>query len=177
MEPTQTDFIMNSRYPKKISLMMISLIISLREKKDIAKNIYALRQILYEGVIKKKDNKEISPLKAINLILVSLNNELNTIEHSQDLSNSQRYLTAQDNQGDKIRKYKEFKESYQKNFKSFISDNFLGVLKIERTCSKKHDSYSFKHFYYLSFNCEFLAKYYNKNIILNYMQKTLDFIH
>ena len=165
MEPIQTDFIMNSRYPKKISLMMISLIISLREKKDIAKNIYALRQILYEGEIKKKDNKEISPLKAINLILVSLNNELNTIEHSQDLSNSQRYLTAQDNQGDKIRKYKEFKESYQKNFKSFISDNFLGVLKIERTCSKKHDSYSFKHFYYLSFNCEFLAKYYNKNII------------
>ena len=165
MEPIQTDFIMNSRYPKKISLMMISLIISLREKKDIAKNIYALRQILYEGVIKKKDNKEISPLKAINLILVSLNNELNTIEHSQDLSNNQKYLTVQDNQGDKIRKYKEFKESYQKNFKSFISDNFLGVLKIERTCSKKHDSYSFKHFYYLSFNCEFLAKYYNKNII------------
>ena len=165
MDQTQKDFIMKTKYPKKISLMMISLIASLKDKKDIAKNIYALRQILYEEGIKEKDNKEISPLKVIHLILASLNNELNTIDHSQDLSNSQRYLTAQDNQGDKIRKYNEFKEFYQNNFKSFISDNFLGVLKIKRTCSKKHDNYSFKHFLYISFNCEFLTKYYNKNII------------
>ena len=38
-------------------------------------------------------------------------------------------------------------------------------IKDKENMLKKHDNYSFKHFYYLSFNCEFLAKYYNKNII------------
>ena len=79
MDPIQTAFIMENKYPKKISLIMISLFSSLRDKKDISENIYVLRQILNEEGIKVKDNIEISPLKAINLILVSLNNELNTI--------------------------------------------------------------------------------------------------
>jgi len=165
MDPIQMDFIMETKYPKKISLIMISLILSLRDKKDIVENIYALRQILYEEGIEEKDNKEISPLKAINLILVSLNNELNTIEHNQNSSNNKKYFTTQNNQGDKIKKYKEFKESYQKNFKSFISDNFLGVLKIKRTCPNKHDNYSFNHFHYISFNCELLAQKYKRNIV------------
>jgi hypothetical protein len=162
---------------------MISLISSLRDRKDINDNIYALRQILFEEGIKEKDNIEISPLKAISVILVSLNNELNTVEHSQDLSNSQSYLTARSNQGDKSRKYKEFKELYQKNFKSFISDNFLGVLKIKRTCSNKHESYSFNHFHYISFNCELLVQNYKKNVVnvyecfncLNRSKMKLDF--
>ena len=138
MDPIKMAFIMETKYPKKISLIMISLVSSLRDKKDIAENIYALRQILYEEGIKVKDNIEISPLKAINLILVSLNNELNTIDHSQYSKNNKNYFTNQSKQGDRIGKYKEFKESYQKNFKSFISDNFLGVLKIKRTCSNKN---------------------------------------
>ena len=179
----QMSFIMETKYPKKISLIMISLISSLREKKDIGKNIYALRQILYEEGIKEKDNKEISPLKAINLILVSLNNELNTIEHSQGSSNNKRYNTTQSNQGDKIAKYNEFKEFYQKNFKSFISENFLGVLKIKRTCSNHHENYSFNHFHYISFNCELLVQNYRKNIMnvyecfncLNRSKMRLDF--
>ena len=165
MDPIQMDFIMETKYPKKISLIMISLILSLRDKKDIVENIYALRQILYEEGIEEKDNKEISPLKAINLILVSMNNELNTIEHNQNSSNNKKYFITQNNQGDKIKKYKEFKESYQKNFKSFISDNFLGVLKIKRTCPNKHDNYSFNHFHYISFNCELLAQKYKRNIV------------
>ena len=164
-DENQISYILETKYPKKISLMMISLLSSLRDKKDIAENVYALRQILYEEGIKEKDNKEISPLRAINLILVSLNNELNTIEHRQDLSNSQNYFSLINSQGDKDNKYKEFKEFYQKNFKSFISENFLGVLKIKRTCSNSHDSYSFNHFHFISFNCELLAKNYKKNII------------
>jgi len=183
MNPIQMAFIMETKYPKKISLIMTSLISSLRDKKDIAENIYALRQILYEEGIKVKDNKEISPSEAINLILVSLNNELNTIQHSQNLSNSKSYFNIQIKQGDKIGKYKEFKESYQKNFKSFISENFLGVLKIKRTCSNKHESYSFNHFHYISFNCELLAQKYKKNILnvyecfncLNRIKMKLDF--
>jgi hypothetical protein len=184
MDPIQMAFIMETNYPKKISLIMISLVSSLRDKKDIAENIYALRQILYEEGIKVKDNIEISPLKAINLILVSLNNELNTVEHNEDLSISQkRYLTTKDKPGDQIIKYKQFKELYQKHFKSFISENFLGVLKIRKTCSNKHDSYSFNHFHFISFNCELLAQNYRRNIVnvyecfnyLNNSKMRLDF--
>jgi serine/threonine protein kinase len=47
-DENQMAFILETEYPKKISLLMISLIASLRDKKDIAENIYALRQILFE---------------------------------------------------------------------------------------------------------------------------------
>ena len=182
-DENQISFLFETKYPKKISLIMISLISSLRDKKDIAENIYALRQILYEEGIREKDNKEISPIKAINLILISLNNELNTLEHRQDLTNSKGYLAIQINQGDKIKKYKEFQELYQSNFKSFISENFLGVLKIKKTCSNKHEGYSFNHFHFISFNCHLLAHNYGRNIVnvyecfncLNRSKMSLDF--
>ena len=49
--------------------------------------------------------------------------------------------------------YNEFNHSYKENFKSVISDNFLGVLKVTWTCDSCKTRYiSFERFFSITFN-------------------------
>ena len=92
---SEISLIMNAEFKKKIALIMISVLKSIKDNDKIENNIYALRKILNEEGIKEKDNEEISPLTALSFIIHSLNYELNTIinpEANQNKEKEEKYF-------------------------------------------------------------------------------------
>ena len=162
----EISLIMNAGFNKKISLIMISVIKSIKDNNKIENNIYALRKILNEEGIKEKDNEEISPLTALSFIINSLNYELNTIQNNQpNINNANNngeeqgnYLHEQDIAGEELKKLKEFNDKYINNYDSFISNNFYGTFKVIRRCMNNHTNYMFRRFNFISFNCDILCK-------------------
>ena len=142
--------IMETKYLKEVSLMMISIISSINDTKGLAEEIYFLRKMLYTQGIHKKDNIEITPSEAVNIIINSLNYELNEIAPKV---NSDSYLHVDASFGDENVKYQEFKKNNKKYFQSLISKNFVGALKIKRLCKKCNQHFfKFEKFHYISFN-------------------------
>ena len=157
--------IMKAGFNKKISLIMISVVKSIRDNANIEKNIYALRKILNEEGISKKDNEEISPLTALCFIIKSLNNELDDNKNKRE-PYKDNYLHNPDIPGEEIKKYTEFKNNY--NFNSFISHDFSGSFKIKRQCyNKNHKNYMFRIFNYIPFNCDILSSQVGNNVTIN----------
>ena len=149
--------IMETGYNKKIALIMISIVQSIRDNDKIDKNIFALRKILNEEGINKKDNEEISPLIALRFIINSLNYELDDNKNKGKEKAQGHYLHDPDIPGEEFEKYIEFKDKYENNFNSFISKNFSGTFKIIRKCYNNHTNYMFRIFNYIPFNCDFLC--------------------
>ena len=149
-----------TKYPKKIFLIMISIIKSIEDNDSVGESIYALRKILYEEGINLKDNIEISPLNAISSIIKSLNYELNEkeeISQNKEEKEDELYLHVKDLPGDQQKKYDEFINRYNFHFNSFISRNFLGILKVERQCKNNHKNYLFQGFHFVTFDCDFIC--------------------
>ena len=156
--PFKQSKLIESEYAKKISLNFIAINNSFNDKNCIEESIFDLRKNLNEEGIKEKDNKEILPSSALNVILNSLNYELNEIPplKGSDYSN---YLKDQCKPGEEKETYKQFIEHYKKNFKSIISKDFFGVLKTTRICNECNSCcYLFEKFYYINFNLEIFGK-------------------
>ena len=158
--------VMESQCPKKFSFIMIEIIQSIEEKigNNISDKIYDLRNILKE-TINKKDNEEISPLETINILLNSLNCELNEKFENMTKSQKKSYIHNPDVPGNEAKKYQEFVNDYNKIFNSFISINFQGVLKVARKCSINHINYLFRRFHFIPLNCDIIKNKLKKQTI------------
>ena len=169
--------IIDSKYVKKVALIMIAINNSFKDKTNIEENIFDLRKLLDEEGIKEKDNNEILPSSVINIILNSLNYELNEIPPIEGSFNSTK-LVAQFSQGQEKQKYNEFIDYYKRNFKSIISKDFFGVLKNTRVCNECNSSFStFEKFHYINFNLTFFGNILDNTTInifhlIDYMNKT-----
>ena len=163
--------IIDEKIDKKVLYIMIRILQSLKDKKEVLENIYGLRKTLIEEGIKRKDNEEITPQEAINMILGLLNYDLNEkitknlTDYIRDKSSKyekeEQYLDVKENPGEEKTKLEEFKNNKLK-IKSFISEYFQGILKIELECSKKHKNFLFRAYNILSFNCNLLVNSLNK---------------
>ena len=127
------DKIINTVYKKSLALIMISLKNMIQENKNEDENIYFLRKILYEQGINKKDNIEITPLETINIIINGLNYELNEKKPQPKEKN---YIHFKELPGNEEEEYNKYKKNNNKNFRSIISTDFAGTLKIESECQK-----------------------------------------
>ena len=169
--------IIDSKYAKKVALIMIAINNSFKDKTNIEENIFDLRKILDEEGIKEKDNNEILPSSVINIILNSLNYELNEIPPIEGSFNTTK-LVAQYSEGQEKEKYNEFIDYYKRNFKSIISKDFFGVLKNTRVCNECNTSFStFEKFHYINFNLTFFGNKLDNTPInifhlIDYMNKT-----
>ena len=159
--------IMKAGYNKKIALTMISVIQSINNNERIDKNIFALRKILNEEGIKKKDNEEISPLTALNFILKALNYELDDNINKGKGNNQGNYIHDPDIPGEELEEYIKFINKYEKNFNSLISKNFSGIFKIIRKCYDNHTNYMFRIFNFIPFNCDILCSQIGNNGKIN----------
>ena len=175
-DPKKMAKIIDSEYKKKIALIMISVNSALKDKKSVGDSVYDLRNILVEEGIKEKDNKEIFPSSIISIILKSLNYELNEIKEGGIIN---QYLTVKFIPGQEKEKYEEFKNYYKKNFKSIISKDFGGVLKVRRICSQcQRNSLSFERFHFITFDTSIFENPNNQNMKINiyhlfdYLNKT-----
>ena len=158
--------IMECKYKKKIALNMISI----KNDNNLEKALYDLRENLYELGINKKDNKEITPSEAIDIIITSLNYELNEKEPK---INESGYFHEKVSPGNEKQKYREFKKKNDKNFKSIISIDFAGLLRIERSCKVCNKNfYMFEKFHYINFNIDLLENQENIINCFNYMNKS-----
>ena len=73
--------IMDTKYSKKLSFILLSIAQSIKDKENVGENIYNLRKIMCEEGFDAKDNIEISPLDCISFIINLLNYELNEKEN------------------------------------------------------------------------------------------------
>ena len=167
--------------PNRLSYMFIELAQSLKDnynKERINESMYAMRKILEEEGIVKKDNEEINPINAIGTIIRGLKYELNQKGIKQNFSEgpvrsksqkeqSNLYLHVEDIPGEEGKKYNELMVSYKGTFNSTIAKNFKGVLKITRKCINNHLNYLFQIYHFITFNCDALMNQLNKNSIIN----------
>ena len=162
--------IMETSYQKKVALIMISISIALKDKKNFDSNVHNLREFLYEEGIKEKNCNEICPLSALNIIINSLNYELN--EKSINESNK---VLLNINQNEEVKTmYKKFNENYKAFFNSIISKDFAGALKIKRTCNRCNlIDYSFERFHFINFNVSIIENpYINIYNLFDYFNNT-----
>ena len=169
--------IIDSKYPKKVSLIMIEMNNELKDKSIFGESIFNLRKFLNKEGIEEKDNKEILPSSVLNIIINSLNYELNEIPPLEGL-NISNFIKDNFVQEDEKQRFFEFIDYYKRNFKSIISKNFFGVLKSTRVCNKcLYGTSSFEKFYYINFNITIFGNFLNNisiNIyhLIDYMNKT-----
>ena len=145
----------NNKKRIHVSLFLISIMLNT----DIEKNNYELKKYFSAQLkLNMRENNDISPLKLVFYLINSLNNDLNEIGNKTEKGDSkiQRFLNRKVKLTDdtNIRfLYNEFNHSYKENFKSVISDNFLGVLKVTWTCESCKTKYiSFERFFSITFN-------------------------
>ena len=100
---------------------------------------------------KNDESQEIFPISFIHFIMSKLNEELNLFEEKQNHIDISR-----NNEKDKAIYY--YVDNYKNNISSVISENFLGILLLRRTCECGKKTYECNYFYYLSFNMDFLIK-------------------
>ena len=163
--------IMETSYQKKVALIMISISIALKDKKNFDSNVHNLREFLYEEGIKEKNCNEICPLSALNIIINSLNYELN----EKPKNESNKVLLNNINQNKNVEaKYEEFNENYKAFFNSIISKEFAGALKIKRTCNRCNlIDYSFERFHFINFNVSIIENpYINIYNLFDYFNNT-----
>ena len=158
---------MENDYPKNVFYILVEIMQSLKNKKNIYEKIYALRKILQENGIERKDNEEIAPIECIRTILNSLKLELNSKSKKSLDDGKTEYLDIKDIAGKEGEKFENFIENYKSNFNSIISINFRGILKIQRKCNNGHINYLFRIFHYIPFNCDLLMEQLNKQSIIN----------
>ena len=159
--------VISTQYEKKILYIMLEILQSLNDKKNVLETIYTFRDILTKEEIKRKDNEEITPQETIRIILNLLNYELNE-KINQNIneifkdnsSKKDEYLHHEDIPGEELEKLCEFENGIK--IKSFISKNFQGILKIKRKCSNNHENFLFRGFNFISFNCYKLLNKLNK---------------
>ena len=169
--------LLNSKYEKKIALIMIQINSSLNDKTCNEGNIFDLRRKLNEEGIKEKDNKEILPSSIINIILNSLNYELNELPPLEGI-NYINFIHDNFKPEDANQKYVEFIDYYKRNFKSIIAKDFFGVLKNTRTCNICNLSLSsYEKFHYINFNLTVFGNILGNTPIsiyniIDYMKKT-----
>jgi len=145
----------NNKKRIHVSLFLISIMLNT----DIEKNNYELKKYFSAQLkLNMRENNDISPLKLVFYLINSLNNDLNEIGNKTEEGDSkiQRFLNRKVKLTDdtNIRfLYNEFNHSYKEHFKSVISDNFLGVLKVTWTCDICKTKYiSFERFFSITFN-------------------------
>ena len=130
------------------------------EGKSFNHLIYDLRQLFMknDSKIKERENDEINPIIIISFLLKKLHEE-NNIYKGQlgTLNNIYKKLIKGENP--KLEAYCCFKKFYTSNFKSFISDEFFGLIKTKLICKEcKNSSYSFKVLSYIPFNVKILEE-------------------
>ena len=139
---------------KKINVSLI--LISIFTNTDIEINNYYLKRFFSEQFQKElKDNEDISPLKVIFFLINSLNNDLNEVKNTEN-SEIQKVLNRKIKFSEKTNienLYNQFKNAYKEHFKSVISTDCLGVLKVMWTCLNCNTNYiSFEKFFSITFN-------------------------
>ena len=125
--------------------------------------LYELRELLYfYGIQRKNDNSaEIEPNLLINFLLNKLHGELNTKIVNKGIKGNylKKYVTNENNI--KQEAYDNYMIFYNSNYKSNISDNFFGMIKIKKICLNCDKyTYSFNMFSYISFKVDILSKAY-----------------
>ena len=147
----------NDTNSKRINVSFI--LISIYTNTELEMNNFYLKKFISEQFkMNIKDNNEISPLKVVFFIINSLNHDLNTIQNNPEEDNSliqnilNRKVKLGTNTNIKVL-YNEFKNSYNYCFKSIITTDCLGVLKVTWSCHSCNTSYiSFEKFFSITFN-------------------------
>ena len=141
------------------SINVSFIFISIYSNTDIEINNYYLKKFFSEQFkINIKDNNDISPLKAVFCIINSLNNDLNQIKvvHGEKNSQIQKALNRKEkleNDTNVTMLYNRFKNEYRDHFKSVITNDYLGVLRVNWSCLSCHTNYiSFERFFSITFN-------------------------
>ena len=104
-------------------------------KKSVNHLIYELRKILIDtGMnIKDRGNNEIEPIVIINFLIKKLNEELN-IYKGQLGKLMAIYGKDIKSENPKRDAYENYMKFYNSNFRSFISEDFFGLIKTKDIC-------------------------------------------
>ena len=154
--------IKNDKKRLKLASKLVSSIISINKKYNIKKKIYKLRKIFNEKGIKERYNEEIPLSVIVNIIINSLIFELNELKEKIVFDENINLTFDED------KKFDEFKLLYKKKFDSFISNDFSGILKINKECIYCNSiNYIFQRFHFINFNIDILDKFYNNKSIIN----------
>ena len=160
---------------KKIANQFNKILKALDQKKNIQKEdstedefnylLYEFRELLYfYGIQKKAENSvEIEPNNLIHFLLKKLHGELNIRNVKKGLEENclKRFVKIENNIKQEV--YDNYMIFYNSNYKSNISDNFYGMVKIKTICLQCNKStYSFNMFSYISFKVEILETFYKK---------------
>ena len=171
--------IIDNKYNKNITPVFIAIGTLLSENKNLDEEIYNLRKNLYDEGLKIEDNKEIFPQLAIRIIINSLNYELNKLpplppKKVKEDNNNENDEKEEDEE-DEEKKFDKFIEDYKNYINSFISQNFQGILKVERICKKcQVKKFHFERFHFINFNLNSIGnqKYVNISDLFIYTNKT-----
>ena len=129
-------------------------------------SINNFRQLLASQNPKLEGVKEIDPRTVFAFLIGQLHKELNKPEPEEDKSN--KYLIISGEENDKTNKTKmmlKFINEMNVKFNSFISNNFMGYMKLTNFCSVcKLKTYSFNHYFFVTFNLEKILKTNNISI-------------
>ena len=129
-------------------------------KKSVNHLIYELRKILIDtGMnIKDRGNNEIEPIVIINFLIKKLNEELN-IYKGQLGKLMAIYGKGIKSENPKRDAYENYMKFYNSNFRSFISEDFFGLIKTKDICQNCNTyTYSFKVLCYIPFNVKVLLE-------------------
>ena len=139
-------------------------------------SINYFRQILSTENPKLQGTKEIEPRFVFAFLLAKLHKELSHMTKQSENSENKKekpnkYLIISGEEECKTSKLEmmlKFVNEFSSNFKSFISDQFLGLMKSKNICNIcKLNNYSFSSFFFVTFNLENILKNDNKISILN----------
>ena len=138
-------------------------------------SINYFRQILSTENQKLQGTKEIEPRFVLAFLLEKLHDELSQLkekqsENSEDKKKeSSQYLIISGEEESKTSKLEmmlKFVNEFSSNFKSFITEEFLGLMKSINICQIcKLRNYSFSNFFFVTFNLEKILKNDNISII------------
>ena len=129
-------------------------------------SINNFKQLLASQNPKLEGVKEIDPRTVFAFLIGQLHKELNKHETEQDKSNKYLIISGEeDAKTSKIEMMLKFINEMNLKFNSFISNNFMGYMKLTNFCSDcQLKTYSFNSFFFVTFNLEQILKTNNINI-------------
>ena len=130
------------------------------------KSITNIREILGEQNVKFEGNKELDPRFVFSFLIDKLHNELNEPRNSNN--NNKHFIIDEKKRNNKIEIMTKFIKNFLIKFKSIISNSFMGLIKETKICKQCNiKTYSFKSYFFITFDLEKIIKNNNKIQILN----------
>ena len=153
---------------KPITNVYIQCLQSVQDPKlEVWENsINNFRQLIVSQNPKLEGVKEIDPRTVFAFLIGQLHKELNKREPEQDKSNKYLIISGEeDAKTSKIEMMLKFINEMNVKFNTFLSNNFMGYMKLTNFCSNcQLKTYSFNSYFFVTFNLEKILKRNNISI-------------